>query len=127
MLGDKTAVATIAVKDMDAAKKFYEGKLGLTAEEERPDGTRYKSGNSYVFVYPSQFGGTNKATYVAWAVGDDLDKIVADLKGKGVTFEQYDSIPGVTREGDIHTMGDLKGVWFKDPDGNILNVINQKM
>lgn len=125
MLGDKTAMATIAVKDMAAAKKFYEDTLGLAKMKEDPSGTYYKSGAGGVFVYPSQFAGTNKATYAAWGVGDDLDKIVADLKAKGVTFEQYDNIPGVTRVGDIHTMGDMKAVWFKDPDGNILNLVNE--
>ena len=125
MLGDKTAMATIAVKDMEAAKKFYEGTLGLAKQKEDPSGILYKSGAGGVFVYPSQFAGTNKATYAAWGVGEDLDKIAADLKGKGVTFEQYDNLPGVKREGDVHVMGDLRAVWFKDPDGNILNLVNQ--
>ena len=125
MLGDKPATATIAVKDMGAAKKFYEGTLGLTIENEDPAGTTYKSGNTKLFVYPSEFAGTNKATAVAWGVGDDLDKIVTGLKAKGVTFEQYDNLPGVTREGGVHIMGDLRAVWFKDPDGNILNLVNQ--
>ena len=85
MLGDKTAVATIAVKDMAAAKKFYEGTLGLTADGgEDGGGIRYKCGDSWVFVYQSEFAGTNKATAVAWGVGNDIDKIVADLKTKGV-------------------------------------------
>jgi catechol 2,3-dioxygenase-like lactoylglutathione lyase family enzyme len=127
MLGDKPVIATIAVKDMEAAKKFYEGTLGLKPEEPGPDGTRFKSGDSYVFVYPSQYAGSNKATYATWAVGGDLAKIAADLKTKGVTFEQYDDIPGVTREGDIHKMGDMSAVWFKDPDGNILNMVDNQM
>lgn len=125
MLGDKTAMATIAVKNMADAKKFYEGTLGLKKEKEDPAGIYYKSGSSGLFVYPSEFAGTNKATYAAWGVGDDLDKMVDDLKSKGVKFEQYDNLPGVTREGDVHIMGDLRAVWFKDPDGNILNLVNQ--
>jgi catechol 2,3-dioxygenase-like lactoylglutathione lyase family enzyme len=124
MLSDKSAMATIAVKDMAAAKKFYEETLGLKAENESPAGTMFTSGNSGVFVYPSEFAGTNKATYAAWGVGNDLDKIVENLKAKGVAFEHYDNMPGTTLEGDIHVMGDLKSVWFKDPDGNILNLVN---
>jgi catechol 2,3-dioxygenase-like lactoylglutathione lyase family enzyme len=125
MLGDKPAAATLAVKDMEAAKKFYEETLGLKkAGTDDPSGTMYKSGDSMVFVYPSEFAGTNKATAASWGVGDDLDKIVADLKAKGVAFEQYD-IPGLTREGDVHVMGEMRAVWFKDPDGNILNLVNQ--
>ena len=126
MLGDKTAFATIAVKDMDAAKKFYEGTLGLKpAGGEEGGGVLYKTGGSSLFVYQSQFAGTNKATAVSWGVGEDLDKIVADLKSKGVTFEQYDNIPEVKRQDDIHIMGELKAAWFKDPDGNILDLVNQ--
>ncbi len=125
MLGDKSASATIAVKDMDAAKKFYEGTLGLhKTDTDDPNGTMYKSGDSMIFIYPSEYAGTNKATAIAWGVGDDLRAIIDDLKAKGVTFEQYD-LPGMTREGDIHMMGDLKAAWFKDPDGNILNLVNQ--
>jgi catechol 2,3-dioxygenase-like lactoylglutathione lyase family enzyme len=127
MLGDKTAVATIAVKDMDAAKKFYEGTLGLKpAEHQDEGGLLYKSGDSNVFVYQSQFAGTNQATTASWAVGDDIEKVVEELKAKGVKFEQYDGIPGVKREGEIHIAGDgkLKAAWFKDPDGNILNLVN---
>jgi catechol 2,3-dioxygenase-like lactoylglutathione lyase family enzyme len=124
MLGDKDAVVTLAVKDMEAAKKFYGDTLGLTKEKEDYGGVLYRSGNSRVFVYTSEFAGTNKATAAGWGVGDDLDKVVADLKSKGVTFEQYDNLPEVKREGDIHIMGDLKAVWFKDPDGNILNIAN---
>lgn len=124
MLGDKQAVATVAVKDMDAAKKFYEGTLGLTKDKEDPSGILYKSGSSSVFVYPSEYAGTNKATAVSWGVGDDIGSIVQGLKAKGVVFEQYD-LPGATREGDLHVMGDLKAAWFKDPSGNILNIVNQ--
>ena len=126
MLGDKIAVATIAVKDMAAAKKFYEETLGLKPQGGKDaGGTIYKTGSSSLFVYESQFAGTNKATAVSWGVGDDLEKIIEDLKSKGVKFEQYDNIPGVTREGDIHLMGELKAAWFKDPDGNLLNLVNQ--
>ncbi|MBI2285749.1 VOC family protein [Candidatus Saccharibacteria bacterium] len=111
---------------MGAAKKFYEGVLGLKPQGgEDAGGIIYKSGGSSVFVYQSEFAGTNKATAVSWGVGDDLEKIVEDLKGKGVAFEQYDNIPEVKRQGDIHIMGELKAAWFKDPDGNILNLVNQ--
>jgi catechol 2,3-dioxygenase-like lactoylglutathione lyase family enzyme len=125
MLGDKTAVATVAVKDIEVAKKFYEETLGLKKDQENPGGIAYKSGNSWVFVYPSEYAGSNKATTVSWGVGNDLEKVVDDLKSKGVKFEQYDNLPGVTRDGDIHLMGGLKAVWFKDPDGNILNIVNE--
>jgi hypothetical protein len=75
---------------------------------------------STLFVYPSEYAGTNKATYASWTV-DDVAATVTELKGKGIAFEQYD-LPGMTRDGDIHTMGPETAAWFKDPDGNILAI-----
>jgi catechol 2,3-dioxygenase-like lactoylglutathione lyase family enzyme len=125
MLGDKPVCAVVATKDMAAAQKFYGETLGLKkGEVDDPSGTMYLAGaGTMIFVYPTEFAGTNKATAASWGVGEDLDKIVADLKSKGVTFEQYD-LPGVTRDGDIHSIDKLRAVWFKDPDGNILNLVN---
>jgi catechol 2,3-dioxygenase-like lactoylglutathione lyase family enzyme len=127
MLGSKEAGATLAVSDVEKARDFYGNTLGLTAVQEDPGGILYKSGNSVVLVYPSEYAGTNKATAATWAVGDDFDAIVQGLKAKGVSFEHYDDLPETTREGDVHTMGELKGVWFKDPDGNILSVVDMSM
>jgi len=126
MLGGKTAAATLAVSDLDRAREFYENTLGLEALEETAGTIVYRSGNSVVLVYPSEYAGTNQATAAAWAVGDDFDAIVQDLKAKGTTFEQYD-LPETTREGDVHVMGEFRAVWFKDPDGNILNLVNMTM
>jgi catechol 2,3-dioxygenase-like lactoylglutathione lyase family enzyme len=124
MLGDKTVVATIAVKDMEAAKDFYEDILGLTKSGDDPGGILYKSGDSNIFVYKSDFAGTNQATAASWGVGNDIEAIVKELEAKGITFETYDML-GMTREGAIHVMGDLKSAWFKDPDGNILNIVSK--
>ena len=125
MLGDKDVAATIAVKDMAAARGFYEGTLGLKpGGMEDPGGVLYQSGNSRILVYKSEYAGTNEATAATWSVGDDVEGVVEALKGKGVAFEHYDDLPGTTRNGDIHVMGDLRGAWFKDPDGNILALIS---
>ena len=126
MLGDKSAAATLAVTDLRRAREFYENTLGLTPVQEPPGGVLYKSGSSVLLVYPSDFAGTNQATAATWAVGDDFDRIVEELRAKGVAFEHYD-LPDTTREGDVHIAGGFKAVWFKDPDGNILNLINQTM
>jgi catechol 2,3-dioxygenase-like lactoylglutathione lyase family enzyme len=126
MLGNKDAGATLAVSDIDRARDFYENTLGLTAIQEDPGGILYKSGNSVLLVYPSEFAGTNKATAASWAAGEDFDAVVHQLQAKGTTFEHYD-LPDTTREGDIHTTGDFRAVWFKDPDGNILNVVSVAM
>ena len=127
MLGGKNAAATLAVSDLQRARDFYENTLGLEAVQEPPGAILYRSGNSAVLVYPSEYAGTNKATAASWAVGDEFDSIVTALKEKGVAFEHYDDLPETTREGDVHLMGDFKAVWFKDPDGNILNLINESM
>jgi catechol 2,3-dioxygenase-like lactoylglutathione lyase family enzyme len=127
VLGDKDAAATIAVKDVKVAKKFYEDTLGLkpaaTAAEE-PGVLVYKSGSSMVLVYQSQYAGTNKATAATWSVGRNIEAVVQSLKAKGVVFEHYD-FPGGKREGDVHLTGKTKAAWFKDPDGNILSLIDQ--
>lgn len=126
MLGDKDAIATLAVKDIEVAKKFYEGKLGLKlADDEEPGTLTYESGRTRIFIYESKYAGTNKATAVNFLVGDDVDRIVKDLKAKGVTFEHYDDLPDTTLEGDVHVSGDLRLTWLKDPDGNILALLNQ--
>jgi catechol 2,3-dioxygenase-like lactoylglutathione lyase family enzyme len=125
MLGDKEAIATIAVKDLAAAKKFYEGVLGLKlASANEPEAVTFKSGSSRVIVYRSQYAGTNKATAINWTVGNDMEKVVRGLKEKGVAFEHYD-FPGMTLDGDIHVMGDIKAAWFKDPDGNIIALMSR--
>jgi len=124
MLGDHDVGATLAVADIDAARSFYEGTLGLEPEMEVPDSVVYAAGKSRLMVYRSDFAGTNKATAATWAVGDQLDSIVQDLRTKGVAFEHYD-LPGTTRDGDIHEMGGMRGVWFKDPDSNIIGLVDQ--
>jgi catechol 2,3-dioxygenase-like lactoylglutathione lyase family enzyme len=125
MLGKTNATANIAVKDLATAKKFYEGTLGLKqVDAEGDEVIVMKSGDTLINVYRSQYAGTNKATAVTWAVGDEIGRIVKALKDKGVTFEHYD-MPGTTLEGDIHVGHGMKVAWFKDPDGNILNLIDQ--
>lgn len=123
MLSDSNLHTDIAVKDIENAREFYGSTLGLKEiKRDKRGDTFYKSGDSYIKIYQSSSAGTNQATYMSWQVGD-VGSIVTDLKSKGVMFEQYD-IPGVTRNGDIHVMGDEQAAWFKDPDGNILCVSN---
>ena len=121
MLGNNKAVANLAVKDLEVATKFYENTLGLTpVHEEQKELVVFRSGTSEINVYRSDYAGTNKATAVTWTV-DNVKEEVANLKSKGVVFEHYD-MPGMTRDGDVYSSGDMKVAWFKDPDGNILNV-----
>jgi catechol 2,3-dioxygenase-like lactoylglutathione lyase family enzyme len=125
MLSDKDAAANIAVKNLETAKKFYEDTLGLTqVGAEGQEVIVFKSGNSTVYVYQSQYAGTNQATAITWVVGEDIEDVVRVLKAKGITFEHY-NMPDMKREGDIHVAGNMKVAWFKDPDGNILNIVSR--
>jgi catechol 2,3-dioxygenase-like lactoylglutathione lyase family enzyme len=124
VLGSTNAAATIAVKDIAVARRFYEDKLGLELSGTEGEGARaYRSGSSTILVYESRFAGTNQATAATWIVGDELEAIVRALKAKGVAFEHYD-LPDTTRQGDVHVSGKTRVAWFKDPDGNILSIVN---
>ena len=125
MLGSRDATATVAVKDIGIARRFYEEKLGLKPLRAEDHGViTYKTGDSSLLVYASQFAGTNQATTVTWSVGGEFDDIVRSLQASGVSFEHYDGLPAVARQGDIHRSGDVKLAWFKDPDGNIHHLIS---
>ncbi len=124
MLADKDAVAMIAVKDLAAAGRFYEGVLGLEKlDSPEQEVLVFRSGATRLNVYRSEFAGTNRATAVTWDVGNELEAIAAQLKAKGVEFEHYD-MPDLKREGDIHSGGGMKVAWFKDVDGNILSLVS---
>ena len=118
MLGNYGVYPDIGVKDLAVAKKFYSDTLGLKMIKEDEWEMYYQTGDVTFNVYKTDYAGTNKATYCTWKV-DDVSAEVTNLKGKGVAFEHYD-MPGVTMEGDVHVMGEMKAAWFKDPDGNIL-------
>lgn len=125
MLKDRNSSAIVAVSDLARARTFYEDTLGLTRID-APGGEEngvlaFRTGETQLTVYVSDFAGTNKANAVTWAMKGDLVDVVNDLKGKGVVFEHYPDM-GATMNGDIHEFGPMKLVWFKDPDGNILHI-----
>lgn len=122
MLSDYPVHATIATGDLARARAFYEGTLGFSPEWEEPGGAViYRSGATRFLLYVSDFAEGSAQTVATWQI-DDVDAMVADLGAKGVTFEQYD-LPGLkTDERGIAELGSMRGAWFKDPDGNILNV-----
>ena len=125
MLANSNAAANLAVKDLAKAKTFYEGTLGLRQVDDMAgELVVYKSGDTVINVYHSEFAGTNKATAVTWNVGDEIAPVVKSLKSKGVAFEHYE-MPGLSLDGDIHVGGGMKVAWFKDPDGNIFSLINR--
>ena len=122
MLGKADATPMIAVSDLDRAKTFYEETLGLQVDNEWGDeGVTLKAGDTLVNVYRSEYAGTNKATALNFDV-DDIETQVSELKSKGIMFEHYD-LPGLEQRGDLYVAEGMKTAWFKDPDGNILSLI----
>lgn len=124
MFENTNAIPNLAVRDVATARKFYGETLGLQETGSMGDEfVGYRTGDSDLFVYKSEHAGTNQATAVSWQV-EDVDAAVTELRRKGVRFEHYD-LPGTTREGDVHVGHGMRIAWFKDPDGNILNVLNK--
>jgi predicted enzyme related to lactoylglutathione lyase len=110
----------IPVSDVARARKFYEQTVGLTPKEEFAGGVIYECGGAEVFMYPTSNAGTSKASQAFWEV-DDVEAEVAELKARGVVFEEYD-MPGLRTRNGIAVGGGAKTAWFRDTEGNILAV-----
>ncbi len=120
MLRNAPIRAYIPVSDVSRARTFYEDKVGLRPKEEYAGGVIYECGGAEVFMYLTPNAGTSKASQAYWQV-DNVEAEVAELKARGVKFEEYD-MPGVTMKNSIATAGGAKTAWFKDTEGNILAV-----
>jgi predicted enzyme related to lactoylglutathione lyase len=121
MLKNAPIVPYIPVADVTRARNFYENTIGLKPKEVHPEGVVYECGDhSWVFMYPSQGAGTSRASTAFWEVAD-LESEIAQLRSKGVVFEEYD-MPGIKTVNGIATGGGAKTAWFKDTEGNILAV-----
>jgi catechol 2,3-dioxygenase-like lactoylglutathione lyase family enzyme len=117
MLSDSLAVTTVAVTDLDRAKRFYQEQVGLKLLEETPASLRLGAGKgSQLSVRRGQ---PNVGQTVAHFEVDDLDAVVRDLTSRGVAFEEYETPKTVNF---IAQIGPARGAWFKDPDGNVLGV-----
>lgn len=121
MLAELDPMPTLAVKDLERARQFYEGVLGFRPEGDASEGVVYRAGAGRILVYPSSFAGTNKATAVSFQVPSvSFDDEVAALRGK-VTFSTFE-MDGITWHDGVADFGGERAVWFEDPDGNILNL-----
>jgi catechol 2,3-dioxygenase-like lactoylglutathione lyase family enzyme len=117
---DWTFGATIPAKDLEGTRRFYEDVLGLEVLRENPAGIAYTSGDSILFLYPTEYAGTAQHTLGGFEVSD-IKAAMADLRSKGVTFEEYDT-PGLKTVNGVAELGGERAAWFKDPEGNILSV-----
>ena len=116
--------AAIAVSNMNRAREFYEGKLGLSVGIDSGDNLQYQCAEGSVFhVYLSpEHAGKSTATLAGWGV-NDVERVVDELASRDVTFERYDEGPIITDERGIATFeGGAKVAYFRDPDGNILSI-----
>ncbi|MGA2380361.1 MAG: VOC family protein [Spirochaetia bacterium] len=120
MLSKLEVYATIPASDLNRAKEFYSQVLGFKPESESPGGIIFRCKTSRFFLYPTQFAGTAKNTLAAWETGN-IEKEVAELRSRGVKFEDYD-YPELKTVHGIATMGATKAAWFKDSEGNILGI-----
>jgi catechol 2,3-dioxygenase-like lactoylglutathione lyase family enzyme len=120
MFSAKKVTATIPANNLERAKKFYADKLGLKPEMEREDGIVYDVHGTEFLLYPTQFAGTAKHTLVGFET-ENLEKDMQELRNKGVVFEEYD-MPNLKTVNGVAKMGDEKGAWFKDSEGNILAI-----
>src|SRR5713226_9677693 len=119
MLTTAPIIPYIPVANVARARRFYEEKVGLKPGEEYAGGVIYECGKgSWVFLYPSAGAGTSKASTAFWTV-DDVATEVAELKARGVVFEEYD-LAWLKTVNSVATAGGAKTVWFKDSEGNIL-------
>jgi catechol 2,3-dioxygenase-like lactoylglutathione lyase family enzyme len=124
MLKIKDARATLPAQDLARARKFYEGKLGLKAVEDSPDGGAvYEAGATRFLVFPSRGKASGDHTQMGFQV-EDITLAVRDLKDKGVVFEEY-NFPDFKTVDGILTMGDDKTAWFKDTEGNLLGLVQR--
>jgi predicted enzyme related to lactoylglutathione lyase len=120
MLRNARICAYIPASNVTRARKFYEEIIGLQPREEYAGGIVYECGGTVVFMYPTPNAGTSKASQAFWQVSD-VEAEVAELKARGVKFEEYD-VPGLIMKNSIMIAGGAKTAWFKDTEGNTLAV-----
>ena len=122
MLQHAPMYSYLPARDVARARTFYEQKLGFRPSEEVAGGVIYTFANGTAcFLYPTGNAGTNRASQAFWQV-EDVEREVADLKARGVTFEEYDQ-PGMKTVNGIATAGGAKTAWFKDTEGNVLAIV----
>jgi catechol 2,3-dioxygenase-like lactoylglutathione lyase family enzyme len=116
----------IAAADLDRAKRWYSEKLGFEPDFELPDVlATYKSGPSTFTVYRTEFAGTAKNTVGVWRL-KGLRAEVDRVRERGVVFEDYDFGDARTVDGIMTEADGEQNAWFKDSEGNILAVAEDR-
>lgn len=109
----------LPTRDLDRARRYYEGQLGLAGGTERPDGkVVYRCGGTEIALFPREGGTKAEHTALSFRV-DDIQAAVAALEARGVAFLDYD-LPGFKTVEHVCILGSEKAAWFSDPEGNIL-------
>ncbi len=122
MLQNSPLYSYIPARDVRRARTFYERTLGFKSKIEINGGVVYEfAKGTACFLYPTPNAGTSQASQAFWEV-DDIEREVADLKARGVVFEDYD-VPGEKSPSGVVTAGGAKAAWFKDSEGNIMAII----
>ena len=117
MLEQYPISARAAASDLARARDWYREKLGLTPQREAMGGVWYRfGGDTWLYLYETPSAGTAQNTIAGWQV-QGIEQVMADLRGRGVTFEEYDFGEMRTVDGLIE-MGGAKAAWFKDSEGN---------
>jgi catechol 2,3-dioxygenase-like lactoylglutathione lyase family enzyme len=112
----------LAASDIGRARAWYADKLGLTPEKEEMGGRAlwYRTGGTWFLVYQTETAGTARNTVGGWEVRS-LESLMAELRSRGVTFEDYDFGEMRTVDG-LLSMDGYKAAWFADSEGNILEL-----
>ncbi|MDF2704819.1 MAG: glyoxalase [Nonomuraea muscovyensis] len=122
MLGSVKAFSGFSVDDIEAARAFYEGTLGLTVSVENALLTLHITGGRDILVYPKDDHTPATYTVLNFPV-DDIGKVVDELAARGVRFERYPHLEADER--GIFRGGGPLIAWFADPAGNILSVLQE--
>jgi len=128
MLEQAHVATRLPAQDLDRARRFYSEQLGLEPIDERPGGLLYRCASGEFALFQSAGASTGEFTQMAFQV-EDLEATVAELRGRGVVFEEYD-FPALTTvdaiadiEGQYPSKGRAeRGAWFRDSEGNLLGV-----
>ena len=124
MLANSTIRAVIAAKDLARAQRWYAEKLDLRPLREEAQGWLYQVGSSQFFLYQTSSAGTAQNTVAEFEVAD-IDAVMADLRRRGVIFEEYD-YPDFKTVNGIAMLGSDRAAWFKDSEGNFLALAQRR-